>query len=77
MTDLGKEQEYLIIPETIDGKKVNLISETTFDVYRTKRKYGNPEDINYESEKLKKVFIVSDIGIINAWVIRIRFYTFY
>ena len=68
LTDLGKEQEYLIIPETIDGKKVNGISETTFDVYRTKRKYGNPEDINYQSEKLKKVFIVSGIGIINAWV---------
>ena len=68
LTDLGKEQEYLIIPETIDGKKVNCISQVVFDVYRTKRKYGNIEDINYKSKNLKKVFIVSDIRIVNAWV---------
>ena len=68
LTDLGKEQEYLIIPETIDGKKVRYISETIFDVYRTERNYGNLGDISLNSEKLEKVFIVSGIGIINAWV---------
>ena len=67
LTDLGKEQEYLIIPEIIDGKKVNCISLVTFDVYRTERKYGNLDDINYKSENLKKVFIVSSIAILNSW----------
>ena len=67
LTDLGKQQEYLIIPETIDGKKLNSISVMTFDVYRTERKYGNLDDINYASENLKKVFIVSGVRIINSW----------
>lgn len=67
LTDLGKQQEYLIIPETIGGKKVNAISEMTFDVYRTEEQYGNLEDINYDSKTLKKIFIVSGIRIINAW----------
>ena len=68
LTDFGKEQEYLVVPEFLDGRKVNCISEGQFDIYETQKTYGEPEDINYESEKLKKVFIVSNIAVVNAWL---------
>lgn len=68
LTDLGKAQECLIIPETINGKKVNCISEPVYDIKRTEREYGNPDDINFKSENLKKVFITSNIRVVNAWV---------
>ena len=69
LTDKGKEQEYLVIPETIDGKKVISINNAQFDVGRVREQYGDPINVNYRSEKLKKVFFVSsEIEIVTGWL---------
>lgn len=70
LTAKGKEQEYLIIPETINQKKVTNIRNAMFDIEIAREKYENPKNINYDSKKLKKVFFVtSDIEIITGWLL--------
>lgn len=64
LTDNGREQEYLIIPDIIDGKRVNYIGcHTGLEVSKIEEKYGDAKYAQIKSEKLKKVFITSKISI--------------
>ena len=68
LTDAGKEQEYLVIPETIDGRKVAYIGcHTGLDVTEIMKQYGDAKYSQFQSEKLKKIFFVSDVEIIAGW----------
>ena len=68
LTDKGKEQEYLVIPETIDGKKVYSIGcYTGLEVTRIKETYGDAKYAQFKSETLKKIFIASKIKIVPLW----------
>ena len=67
LTNIGKAQEYLVIPETIGEKKVTSIRDTFFDVDKVRKQYGDPVNVNFASEKLKKIFIASsEIEVIEA-----------
>ncbi len=61
LTELGKEQEYLIVPETIDNKKVTEITNFISDPESVKKLYGDTINVNYESTKRKKIFIISNV----------------
>ena len=61
LTDLGKEKEYLVIPKEIDGKAVKGVGAGGYDKTRIKEKYGNENYARFNSIKLKKVFIATDI----------------
>ena len=64
LTDRGKEQEYLVIPATIEGKEVVQIGCTTgLAVTKIKEKYGDAKYAQLRSEKLRKVFILSKVDI--------------
>lgn len=68
LTDKGKEQEYLIIPETIDGMKVKDVGcYTGLEVAEIKEKYGDAKYAQIKSDKLKKVFIVSKTEMTPMW----------
>ena len=65
LTDLGKEQEYLIIPETIDGKKVVEVGchngwETSYVI----EKFGEGHE-QFHSDKLKRIYVNADVKIID------------
>ena len=67
LTDKGKEQEYIIIPEKIDGKTVNNIGCTNAtQVTVIEEKYGSKDYAQIKSDNLKKIFLTSDVQIINA-----------
>ena len=55
LTDKGKEQEYLVIPETIEGKEVTRIGCLTGDVSKIEEKYGDEKYVQIKSENLKKI----------------------
>ncbi len=61
LTDLGKEQEYLIIPETIGNKRVVRITTMIPDLKSVKSIYKDTIYVNYKSTKLKKVFMPFNI----------------
>ena len=64
LTDLGQEQEYLVIPEKIGNRKVYSIGCWPGLVLRSiTEKYGDFKYAQMRSEKLKKVFISADITI--------------
>lgn len=64
LTDKGKEQEYLVIPQYINGKKVTSIGcSSGLEPNKITEKYGDVSYSQFQSEKLKKVFVVSDIKI--------------
>lgn len=69
LTDLGKEKEYLVIPKEIDGKAVKGVGAGGYDKTKIKEKYGNENYARFNSIKLKKVFIATDI------TLRFNFYT--
>lgn len=70
LTDKGKEQEYLVIPETIDGKKIyNVGCHTGLEVSKIKEKYGDEKYAQFKSEKLKKIFFVSEVKMIDGWMV--------
>lgn len=66
LTDKGKEQEFLIIPEKINGIKVGEIGCSYYEPFiaEIKEKYGRTDYALIQSENLKKVFLTSDIKII-------------
>lgn len=67
LTDKGKEQEYLVIPETIDGKKVSDIGcSFGWEITKIKEEYGDAKYAQFKSEKLKKIFIISDVHMIRG-----------
>ena len=66
LTDKGREQEYIVVPDTIDGKKVTEFGcYTGLEVSRIEDKYGDAKYAQIKSEKLKKVFIASKIKIVH------------
>ena len=65
LTDLGKEQEYLIIPESIDGKKV--VDVGCYNGWGTadvKEKFGEGHE-QFHSDKLKRIYVNADVKIID------------
>ena len=70
LTDKGKEQEYLVIPETIDGRIVNKIGCVNgIEVSVIKRHYGNKDYAQFKSDKLRKIFIISEVDIVQGWMV--------
>lgn len=69
LTDLGKGKEYLVIPKEIEGKAVKGLGAGGYDEKKIKEKYGNENYSRFNSIKLKKVFIATDI------TLRFNFYT--
>ena len=68
LTDVGKEQEYLVIPESIDGRKVAYIGcYSGLDSTEIIKQYGDGKHAQFQSEKLKKIFFVSDVEMIKGW----------
>lgn len=72
LTDEGKDQEYLVIPSTIDGVMVSYIGSSGLTATAVEQKYGNYNinDEKYEyiysnfnSEKLRKIYIISALVI--------------
>ena len=64
LTEKGMEQEYLVVPERIDGKRVNAIGCTTgLATTKIKEKYGDAKYAQIKSSNLKKMFIKSKIVI--------------
>ncbi len=68
LTDSGKEQEYLIIPEFLNGFRIKAISEYVVSVGQAKKLYEDWKSIGYNSENLKRVYINSDIEIYNRYL---------
>ena len=65
LTDLGKEQEYLIIPETIDGKKVVEVGcNYGWKPALVKEKFGEGHE-QFHSDKLKRIYVNADVKIID------------
>ena len=56
LTDKGREQEYLIIPESIESKKVVALSYNDYNTEKIIEKYGDAKYSGLQSEKLKKVW---------------------
>ena len=67
LTDKGKEQEYLVIPETIEGKEVTRIGCLTGDVSKIEKKYGDEKYAQFKSDKLRKIFILPNVEFIKGW----------
>ena len=67
LTDKGKEQEYLVIPESIDGRRVSRVGCTNdIEANRVEELYGETYS-DFQSEKLKKVFITSNVVMRSGW----------
>ena len=63
LTDKGREQEYLVVPESIEGKKVVALSYNDNNTKKIIEKYGDAKYSGLQSEKLKKVFIIPQITV--------------
>lgn len=66
LTDKGREQEYLVIPETIDGNKVTNIHYSEIATKKLKKRYGDTKNSGFRSDCLKKVFIVPTVKVYNG-----------
>ena len=71
LTDKGKEQEYLVIPETIDNKDVTHIIYGEIEIRKIAEKYGDEKYSGLQSDCLKKVFIVPEIEVYNGTFFRL------
>ena len=70
LTDNGKEQEFLVIPETIDGMTVKKIGcSDGLSVSNIEKKYGSRGYAQFKSDKLKKLFIIPEVDIIEGWMV--------
>ena len=63
LTDKGREQEYLVIPETIEGKKVVSLSYNDYNTEKITKKYGDIKYSGLQSDKLRKVFITPTVSV--------------
>lgn len=66
LTDKGQEQEYLVIPETIDNKEVTYVAYWEIATRKITQKYGDAKYSGLQSDSLKKVFIVQEIKVYNG-----------
>ena len=62
LTDLGREQEYLVIPSKIKGKKVVKV-DPKFTKGDITEKYGSEEYWAFSSDKLKKIFVPDGVSV--------------
>jgi uncharacterized repeat protein (TIGR02543 family) len=71
LTDKGKEQQYLIIPEKINRMDVVKIGCTNRpQITAIAEKYGDEKYAQIGSENLRKIFFMSDVAVIhNAWMV--------
>ena len=63
LTDKGREQEYLVVPEKIDGKDV---VELTYDDYKAgeiEKKFGDKKYSGVQSDDIKKMFVVPTVAV--------------
>lgn len=67
LTDLGKEQEVLIIPKSINNYTVTSIGGTDYDYKEICRKYGERDGL-FSSNKLKRLYVPFDISYSNVYV---------
>ena len=68
LTDTGKEQEFLVIPEEIDGMNVIAVGcHSGLTISKIKEKYGDEKYAQFQSEKLRKVFFVSHVNLVQEW----------
>ena len=66
LTDKGREQEYLVIPETIEDNKVTEIRYWKYAEEKITQKYGDSKNSGFQSDCLKKVFIIPEIRVYNG-----------
>ena len=66
LTDKGKEQEYLVIPETIDGNKVTYIRYSKKSIKEITKKYGDEKYAGIQSNSLKKIFVIPEIRVFDG-----------
>ena len=57
LTEMGQQQNFLIIPNEIDGGKVIGLGADGYDKKKINEKYGKEIYASFNSEKLKKIFI--------------------
>lgn len=65
LTDKGREQEYLIVPEKIDGKDVVALSYNDYNEKKIEEKFGDKKYSGLRSDNLKKIFIIPKIQVKN------------
>lgn len=63
LTDKGKEQEYLVIPETIANKEVTSVDYWELATRKITKKYGDAKYSGLQSDSLKKIFITQKIKV--------------
>ena len=64
LTDLGKEQEYLVIPEKIGNRRVRSLGfDVNYYFDDIEEKYGDKKYGLMQSQKLKKIFVSSQCRI--------------
>ena len=56
LTDLGKEQEILVIPQQINGYPVVSVGGTDYDVGKVEEKFGEGHAM-FNSSKLKRIYV--------------------
>ncbi len=65
LTDKGREQEYLVIPEMIEGMKVVSLQYFEYTTNKIANKYGDKKYSGMNSDKLKKVFVLPEVRVYN------------
>ena len=61
LTDKGREQEYLIVPEKIEGKEVFALSCDGYDEKKIEEKFGDKKYSGLRSDNIKKMFVVPTV----------------
>lgn len=61
LTDKGREQEYLVIPEKIDGKEVVSLSCSDYRTKKIEEKFGDKKYSGLQSDNIKKMFVVPTV----------------
>lgn len=63
LTDKGREQEYLIVPEKIDGKEVVALSYDDYNEKKIEEKFGDKKYSGLRSDNIKKMFVVPTVTV--------------
>ena len=62
LTDEGRNEKYVVIPDSIEGKPVKYIGcGSGLDASAAEYKFGSYENAQFSSEVLEKIFIRADI----------------
>ena len=63
LTNKGREQEYLIVPEKIDGKAVIALSASDYTTKKIGEKFGDKKYSGVQSDNIKKMFVVPTVSV--------------